>query len=98
MVERMSSLRQQNIESPPGGVMTRRVGAVTGPLILRLCGKHDGKAHVQIAYEGTDEFYEVTGSPLTARAHLALDAAARLQLDPGVDENGNPRASDLRAL
>lgn len=94
----MASLRQQMIDAPPGGVLARHVGAVTGPLTLRLSGRGDGKVHFHVAYEGADEFYELTGSPRSARAHLAREVAAHLQVDAGPDEFGNARPSDLRTL
>jgi hypothetical protein len=87
--------RIRKIESPPGGVMTEEAGAVTGLLTLRLRGRRDRQVYVDVAYEGSDEFYEVTGSPLAPRAHLSDEIAGHLQADPGVDEHGNAEAVDV---
>lgn len=78
--------------------MTREVGAVTGPLTLRLRGEGDKLLYVDVAYEGSEEFYQVTGSPLKAHAHLADEVIVELTQDPGVDEYENPRSVDLKRL
>lgn len=86
------------LQAPLGGVMTRQVGAVSGPLIVRFRGEDDGLVCVEVAYEGTDEFYTVSGSPLPARAHLADEILAHLASDAGIDADDNPLSTSLKAM
>jgi hypothetical protein len=56
-------LFDRKLESPPGGVMTREVGAITGSLLLRGSTERarDGACllRVRVTYDGALEWYEV---------------------------------------
>jgi hypothetical protein len=72
--------------TPPGGVMTKDVGAITGPVEAWI---DDGT--VLIRYVGALDVYTVG-----AAGDLSIDGVvALLQTDPGIDAYGNPRAADL---
>lgn len=77
--------------APPGGVMTRQAGAVTGDL---TCKVTPGGTHprVQVAYTGSEDWYDVQGTP-GAEVVDAETAAKVLSADPGVDGSGNPAAT-----
>ena len=78
------------ITAPPGGVMTREVGAVTGDLEVWLDETRPGR--VLVRYVGAEDVYTVVGS---AKGLTLGEVAARLAVDPGVDADGNPVASSL---
>ena len=84
------------IDSPSGGVMAGRVGAMSGRLKLRAHEEGD-KLEIEVAYDETDEWWPVKGSPLAGAPSLE-EIGAHLAADPGVDEYENPIASDLKAL
>ncbi|GAA1390957.1 hypothetical protein [Luteococcus peritonei] len=74
--------------TPPGGVLTNQVGAITGDVDARIA--EDGT--VRIRYLGAEEEYTVAGG----RADTTLDVVvARLANDPGPDADGNPLATSL---
>lgn len=75
------------IETPPGGIMTEEVGAITGPVELFL---EHGVARVR--YQDAIDVYRVTGD---AGDRTLDDIARLLTADPGVDEDGNARSSSL---
>lgn len=78
--------------APPGGVMTREAGAVTGDLEAWLDERHPGT--VRVRYAGATEAYTVSGSA----PGLTLDeAVARLSTDPGLDADQNPASTSLEA-
>lgn len=77
----------RSVQTPPGGIMTDEVGAITGPVELFL---DHGVARVR--YEGAIEVYRVSGDA----GDLSLDeVVARLTADPGTGEDGNPRSTSL---
>lgn len=78
--------------APPGGVMTREVGAVTGDLEVWLDAARPGV--VRVRYAGALEEYTVVG---TAPGATIDDVVARLSRDPGPDPDGNPASTDLTA-
>lgn len=82
-------------DAPPGGVMTREVGAVTGRLELHVTEARGGMA-VRVSYAGALDSYRVEGSPVMG--HDVDRLVARLSRDPGLDEHGNPAAVDLCGL
>lgn len=91
------------IYSTVGGVMTDEAGAVTGDLeiVTRVA---TGALDVRVRYVGADEWYTVTGSP------LSLDAASRRNLAelhkrvvshlirPGPVVEGNEEPTSLRGF
>lgn len=83
---------RQRMTAPVGGVMTDEVGAVTGDLEVWLEDKT-----VRTTYAGSTDTYTVTGSPLTEEASLE-QVVGHLQTDPGADEAGNARSTDVRDL
>lgn len=84
------------IDSPPGGVMAKQIGAMSGRLKLRKV-ERDEKTVVEVAYGETDEWWAVKGGPLKKDVSLRR-VAGHLAKDPGVDEYENPIASDLKGL
>ena len=69
--------------TPPGGVLTEEVGAITGPVEVWVDG-----ATVFIRYEGALDRYTVgTG----AHERNIAQVVRELSQDPGVDDDGNPR-------
>lgn len=74
--------------SPLGGVTTTEVGIIGGDLEAWL----DGTC-VAVAYAGASDVYHVKG---TAPEGVGIDEiVAWLSRDPGVDEDGNPKETDL---
>jgi hypothetical protein len=84
------------IDSPLGGVMAKQIGALSGRLKLRK-RQLDEKTIVEVAYDETDEWWEVKGGPLKKGVSLRK-VAAHLERDPGIDEHENAIASDLKNL
>lgn len=82
-----------NIDTPPGGIMTVEVGAITGPVTLHVTADGD-TTRVRVRYQGADEDYEVTGSPLEGVVD-ADKVAKRLSTPPATIEGGNPPAVSL---
>jgi hypothetical protein len=86
--------------STAGGVMTEEAGAVTGDLELLTRPSDEGTLEILVGYADADEWYTVSGSPLTKfvgeddhrAAHEAL--LARLTT-PGPYEGGNELPVDL---
>lgn len=82
-------MRVVPVQTPPGGILTRVAGAVTGPVDL---GIHTGGHVVVVAYRGSDDWYRVAGSA----AGLTEDQiVSRLVRNPGMDRSGNPIPSRL---
>lgn len=73
--------------TPPGGVMTDEVGAITGPVELWI----DGETIV-VRYAGALDRYTVGTD---AHERDIDDIVRELTTDPGVDDDGNPRAVSL---
>lgn len=57
--------RRSTIHSTVGGVMTDDVGAVTGDLEIATHLLDAGLLDVRARYAGAEEWYTVTGSPLS---------------------------------
>lgn len=70
--------------APPGGVLTREVGAITGELELWL----DEGGRVRIRYAGAADTYTVAGTP--PRRWSIRSITDHVSADPGVDSGGNP--------
>lgn len=91
--------RFETIQAPLGGIMTKEVGAVSGPVVVRFTGNGGGAFHVHVAYEGSDEFYEVEGSPLESSHRLAHKVIEHLKADPGdQDKDENPDSVSLKSF
>jgi hypothetical protein len=56
--------RESKVVAGPRGVMTDEVGVVTGDLTVTTEVRGD-RAVVRVQYTGADEWYTVTGGPLT---------------------------------
>lgn len=75
--------------APPGGVLTRGVGAITGELeLVALAG---GRARVR--YAGAQDVYTVTGTVPDGWSEQQV--VAHLAADPGPGADGNPAATRL---
>lgn len=72
---------------PPGGIMTKDVGAITGPVEIALDGDE-----VRVRYEGAAEWYTIVGS---AGDRSVDELTTVLTTDPGVDEHGNAASVSL---
>lgn len=72
--------------------MTREVGAVSGPLALKVV---HGVA--KVAYEGSDEWYTVSGGRVPQGVSEG-EVARHLGAYSGSDESGNALAADLIGL
>ncbi len=73
--------------TPPGGVMTNEVGAITGQVEVWT---HGGDA--KIRYAGADEVYTVAGD---LQSRSTAEVAEALQYNPGLGSDGNAEAVDL---
>jgi hypothetical protein len=88
--------------STAGGVMTVEAGAITGELELLTRPSEAGEGgalEALVRYAGAEEWYSVSGSPISAggEVHLALHEAALGRLTtPGAVEGGNEQPVDLR--
>ena len=83
------------IRSTTGGVMTDEVGAVTGD--LEIATRLDAEnLYVSVRYAGADEWYTVTGSPISLGKRFSLtDVHERVvshltRPGPVVDGNEEP--------
>lgn len=81
----------RTFEAPPGGVLTRQVGAITGQVEVTL-GRVGSRTVAQVRYASADEWYTVAGP---AGALTIAEVVQRLTSDPGVDDDGNPAPSRL---
>ena len=68
--------------TPPGGIMTREAGAISGPVELQMRGRR-----TFIRYQQADEWYRVAGR---IGRQTRSQAITKLATDPGTDPNGNP--------
>lgn len=81
---------RRTITTPPGGIMTREVGAITGQVDVWIDAARPTR--LRIAYTGATDIYTVVGTT----HNDDLDALiALLTTDPGVDADGNPLATHL---
>lgn len=76
-----------NFETPPGGIMTQEVGAITGPVEAWIEGDR-----VHVRYAGAAETYRVEGSVGERSPDQVWDL---LTTDPGLDADDNPLTVDL---
>lgn len=88
-------LRAWTQEAPLGGIMTYEEGAITGPVEIELRSEQDLLVYVHVRYEGAQDWYEVEGSPLGARAGLAREIKRLFASDPGIDADGNALSVDV---
>jgi hypothetical protein len=80
--------------------MTEEAGAVTGDLELLTRPSDEGSVEVLVGYAGADEWYTVSGSPVTKPVgeddHRAVHEELLAQLTtPGPYEGGNEMPVDL---
>ena len=87
--------RRSIISSTAGGVMTDEVGAVTGD--LEIATRLDAEnLYVSVRYSGAEEWYTVTGSPVSLGERFSLtDVHERVvshltRPGPVVDGNEEP--------
>jgi len=78
----------RSFTTPPGGVMTREVGAITGPVEVWV-----DAGTVLIRYVGALDTYTLGDA-----RDLSIDeVVAILGTDQGIDQYGNPRTGGLSA-
>ncbi len=95
--------KRSTIYSTAGGLMTDEVGAVTGDLeiVTRVA---TGRLDVSVRYAGADEWYTVTGSPVSLGAagyYTPVDLHERVVSHlskPGPAVNGNEEPVSLEGL
>ena len=87
--------RRSTISSTAGGVMTDEAGAVTGD--LEIATRLDAeKLYVSVRYAGAEEWYTVTGSPVSLGERFSLTDLHELVVShltsprPVVDGNEEP--------
>ncbi|MFJ6565560.1 hypothetical protein ACIQMV_38120 [Streptomyces sp. NPDC091412] len=56
------------VKARPGGAMTDEVGVITGDLTIASSLMPDGCADITIQYTDADEWYTLTGSPVSLPA------------------------------
>ncbi|MFD3356859.1 hypothetical protein [Streptomyces fradiae] len=67
-----------DVKAGPGGAMTDEVGVITGELTVATRPLADGRAVVLVQYKDADEWYTLTGSPVSvapggiAQLHAAV--------------------------
>ena len=92
--------RRSAFASTAGGVMTREVGAITGHLELETTIEGD-RLLARVRYAGTNEWYEVAGSPAPFE-DLDPDMAHDLLLGhlrrPGPVRQGNEEPVSLEGF
>ncbi|MEV4183780.1 hypothetical protein AB0J28_20365 [Streptosporangium canum] len=89
---------ESEVVAGPGGVMTQDVGVVTGELTIRTEAASDDAqtAQVQVQYTGAEEWYTLTGSPISLagrsveQVHQAVLRAAAQGADGGVSADHLP--------
>lgn len=54
-----------HVKAGPGGAMTDEVGVITGDVTLTTRAAPDSTARVRIQYTGAEEWYTLTGSPVS---------------------------------
>lgn len=81
----------RTLHTPPGGILTREVGAITGEVEVALVWAGTYTV-AEVRYAGADEWYTVTGD---ANSLTISEVVKRLADDPGLDADGNPKASQL---
>jgi hypothetical protein len=53
------------VTAGPGGAMTDEVGVITGDLTIQTTRRANKLVDVHVQYTGADEWYTLTGSPVT---------------------------------
>lgn len=81
---------RRTITTPPGGILTREVGAITGQVDVWIDPERPRR--LSIGYTGALDIYTVVGS---TRQRDLDTLIAVLTTDPGVDADGNPIATHL---
>lgn len=91
--------RRRAFTSTTGGVMTEEAGAITGELELS-CRPEAGRLRIQIRYAGADEWYTVSGGPISTRDDLdeASEEVVRHLSTPGPVVEGNEQAVTLEGF
>ncbi|MCX4682017.1 hypothetical protein OG413_43315 [Streptomyces sp. NBC_01433] len=56
---------QGQVTAGPGGAMTDEVGVITGDPTVRTARLADRRLGVTVQYTGAEEWYTLTGSPVT---------------------------------
>jgi hypothetical protein len=81
--------RESKVVAGPGGVMTDEAGVVTGDLTVSTEVRGD-QVVVRVQYTGAEEWYTITGTPLTIVAgngqwlHAAMVRAVESGLPDGL--------------
>jgi hypothetical protein len=93
--------RRSTISSTAGGVMTDEAGAVTG--VLEIATRLDAeKLYVSVRYAGAEEWYTVTGSPVSLGERFSLTDLHELVVShltsPGPVVDGNEEPVSLERL
>ncbi|MEV5081599.1 hypothetical protein AB0K74_23075 [Streptomyces sp. NPDC056159] len=78
------------VKAGPGGAMTDEVGVITGDLTIATRLLPDGRAGITIQYTDADEWYTLTGSPVSLPP--AGLAALHEQVLEGVRHGGGAEA------
>jgi hypothetical protein len=93
--------KRSPLASTTGGVMTDEAGAVTGDLEVST-RPDSGALHVSVRYVGAEEWYTVTGSPVSLEAGPTPDDLHECVVEhlakPGPVVCGNEEATSLRDL
>lgn len=80
--------------------MTEEVGAITGDLELLTSPTENGATEALIRYDGAEEWYRVSGSPLHGAEdedhHRTHETCLTRLTTPGKIENGNELPTDLQ--
>lgn len=94
--------RSSIASSTVGGLMTDEVGAVTGDLEIATRLLDPGLLGVYVRYAGAEEWYTVTGSPLSFDEHSSLDElherVVKYLTTPGPVVDGNEEPRSLQGL
>lgn len=80
----------RTLVTPPGGIMTREAGAITGDVEVWI--KPENPAQAGIRYIDADDMYTVRGN---VEGRTIDQIVSRLTADPGADDDGNPIAVEL---
>jgi hypothetical protein len=94
--------RRSIISSTVGGLMTDEVGAVTGDLEIATRLLDPGLLGVYVRYVGAEEWYTVTGSPVSVDELSSLDElhdrVMKYLTTPGTVVDGNEEPGSLRGF
>jgi hypothetical protein len=94
--------RRSSVRSTAGGVMTDEAGAVTGDLEISTRLLDAGLLDVHVRYAGAEEWYTVTGSPVSpGDRYPTADLHERMVeylTTPGPVVGGNEEPTSLRGF